>query len=60
MAIKTMSYLDIPVETRRSQAAAALTKLRSVLGDPTVSVEAKAEATAAASKVQKWASGTLT
>jgi len=60
MAAQTLTYLEIPLETRREAAAKARTNLRSLLSNPGCTSAQRAEIRAQLEKVAHWEAGLLT
>lgn len=56
MAIKTLTYLDIPSQQRRSQAASALNRVKERLNDPTLDRDQRVKLMEQMAKLNNWAS----
>ena len=59
MTTRRATYLDIPVQQRRSAAKAAKARYQAMLADPTLSKEQKAHLIGLIKQATKWESGTL-
>lgn len=59
MAIRSLSYLDIPSSRRQEAAARSLGMLRERLGDPSLSPEQAQALKERMATLEKWTSGTL-
>ena len=59
MAIRSLTYHNIPVTKRHESAARALTRLRERLGDATLTVEQAQQLQAQVARLEGWISGTI-
>ena len=59
MAIKHVSYLDIPAPKRQKMAAQSVGRIREQLNDPTISPEAVDQLMTKLSNLEKWVRGEL-
>ncbi len=59
MAIRSLTYLDIPAAKRQETASRALSRLRERLADPTLGPDQVRQLSEQASHLEGWASGKL-
>jgi len=59
MAIRSLTYLDIPVNKRRESAARTMARLHDRLNDPVLEEESRQRLLQEKAKIEQWVLGTL-
>lgn len=59
MAIRSLTYLDIPASKRQETASKAVARLRDRVNDPTTSPDQRALLMSQLAKMEQWVSGTI-
>ena len=59
MAIRSLTYLDIPAAKRQEAASRALARLQERLGDPTLNPDQAQQLKEQAKRLKGWSSGTI-